>query len=363
MESIDLLSGLSENEKRVLHALVRYPEYSDQRIHSKISMKKSTFSSIKARLRERGYYRKYFVPNFPKLGFELMMVMHMNLNRFTSFDERMRVAGETIKEFQEDFRVISESNKAFNLSISQNLTEFSKNQEEFLKIYSDNRFLTREGVSTVAFPFEISRIRSFMDYEPLIARFCDLEPEEYEDKLTIPTGKVKPVKLTKAEKKVLYGLVKYPEESDTFISEKVEVSRNTVANAKKKFIRNEVCFPKIVPDLEKLGLKLLVFTYRKFNPKTTMKERQEAAHLVRKVLAPHFYLSKNLEGVLISAHTSFEEYNVALDEVMKYYLKHEYITEEPVTYQISISNLNAIKEFNFIDLLLKQLGLTEDDFN
>ncbi|MCE7735687.1 MAG: Lrp/AsnC family transcriptional regulator [Candidatus Heimdallarchaeota archaeon] len=351
---------LSQNEARVLHSLVRWPNLSDQAIHSEIGMKKSTFSSIKARLREHDYYRRYYIPNFPLIGFELLMVMHGHLNRFTTLDERMRVAGETIKAFVEDFYIVSESNKAFNLSISQNYTEYSKNQELFYQIYSENKFLTRQGMQIDAYPFEISRIRAFMDYEALVARLFGFESSEYNEDLLIPTEGVQMIKLSKAERKVLAGLVKYPEESDTLIAEKVGVSRNTVANAKRKFLKNKICFPRVVPNLEKLGLKLLVFTHRKFNARTTMEQREEAVELVRKLISPHFYVSKNLDGFLISAHSSFDEYNKAFDEVMKYYLKQDYIVDEPETYQISIAEMAVLKEFEFLPITLKILGFDEN---
>lgn len=354
--------ALSENEKRVLHALVRWPELSDQGIHSRIGMKKSTFSSIKARLRDRGYYKKYYIPNFPRIGFELFHVLHGNLNRFTTYEERMRVAGDIIKSFTEDFLVVSESNKAVNLSVSKNYTEYAKNQELFFQIYSENKFLTKESMKSVSFPFEISRVRSFMDFEPLIAKVCGLQTdEETSTDLVIPTGPVEQAKLTRAEKKVLVGLIKYSEESDTLIAEKVGVSRNTVANAKRKFLKEQICFPRIVPNLEKLGLKLLVFTYRKFNPKSTMEQRQEAVKLVKRVLSPHFYISKNLEGILISAHPSFEEYNKSHDEVMKYYLKHDYITEEPISHHISLPNMEIIKHYDFLNIVCKILNFDPDE--
>ncbi|MHA2170887.1 MAG: MarR family transcriptional regulator [Candidatus Kariarchaeaceae archaeon] len=347
---------LSQNEARVLHSLVRWPDLTDQAIHLQIGMKKSTFSSIKARLREQGYYKRYFIPNFPKIGFELFMIMYGNLNRFTTLEERMRVAGDTIKGFVEDFFVVSESNKAVNFSISSNLTEYSKNQEKFYHIYSENKFLTRQGMVTEAFPFEITRVRSFMNYEALIARIFGFASLPYSADLIIPTGNIEKVKLSRAERKVLAGLVKYPEESDTFIAESVGVSRNTVANAKKKFLDQKICFPKVVPNLENLGLKLLVFTHRRFNARTTMAQREEAAELVRKLISPHFYVSKNLDGFLLSAHSSFEEYNRAFDEVMRYYLKNDYILDEPTTYHISLSSMTAIKEYEFLALTLKQLG-------
>ncbi len=351
---------LSQNEARVLHSLVRWPNLSDQAIHSEIGMKKSTFSSIKARLREHDYYRRYYIPNFPLIGFQLLMVMHGHLNRFTTLSERMRVAEDTLKSFVEDFYVVSESNKAFSIAISQNYTEYSKNQELFNQIYSVNKFLTKAGMQIDAYPFEISRIRAFMDYEALVARLFGFGSSKYNEDLLIPTKGVQMIKLSKAERKVLAGLVKYPEESDTLIAEKVGVSRNTVANAKRKFLKNKICFPRVVPNLEKLGLKLLVFTHRKFNAWTTMEQREEAAELVRKIISPHFYVSKNLDGFLISAHSSFDEYNKAFDEVTKYYLKQDYIVDEPETYQISIAEMYIVKEFEFLPLTLKILGIDEN---
>ncbi len=61
----DPLIDLSQNEARVLHSLVRWPDLTDQAIHSEIGMKKSTFSSIKTRLKEQDYYSRLFIPNFP----------------------------------------------------------------------------------------------------------------------------------------------------------------------------------------------------------------------------------------------------------------------------------------------------------
>lgn len=347
---------LSQNEARVLHSLVKWPDLTDQAIHSQIGMKKSTFSSIKTRLKEDDYYRRYFIPNFPMIGSELFLIMFGQLNRFTSFEERMRIAGDLVKSFTEDFYVISESNKAFNLSISQNLTEYLKNQQKFMQVYSENKFLSKEGMVTVPYPFEISRVLSFLDYESLLAKLFGFASDPYEARPVIPTGKVKKIKLTRAERKVLAGLVKFPDETDTLIADEVGVSRNTVANAKRKFLKKGVCFPRVVPNLDKLGLKILVFTYRKFNPKITIDQRKDASELVRKLIAPHFYCSKNLDGFLISAHTSFEEYNSAHDEITQYYLKNEYIFEEPITYQISIPDMKIIKELDFLPLTLKILG-------
>ncbi|MDH5647404.1 MAG: hypothetical protein OEZ01_15450, partial [Candidatus Heimdallarchaeota archaeon] len=236
---------LSQNEARVLHSLVKWPNLTDQAIHSQIGMKKSTFSSIKTRLKENAYYTRYFLPNFPIIGHEMMMIMFGELNRFTTYEERMRIAKDMLQSFVEDFHMSSEGNKSFSLSVTQNFTEYSKNQERFFELYQENKFLSKQGMTTVAYPFELTKLHCFMDYESLIANLFGLASQKYEERKTIPTGRVNRIKLTRAERKVLVGLVKYPEESDTLIAENIGVSRNTVANAKRKFLSKGICFPRV----------------------------------------------------------------------------------------------------------------------
>lgn len=350
---------LSQNESRVLHSLIKWPNLSDQAIHSQISMKKSTFSSIKTRLKEQGYYNRYYIPNFPLVGFELFQIMFGELNRYTTFDERMRIARELLESFVEDFYVVSESNRAFNLSVSENLTEYEKNQEKFFEMYTINNFLSRKGMQTISFPFALTDIYSFMDYETLIAKLFNFKSEPYQGRMVIPTGKVKKFKLTRAERKVLVGLVQYPEESDTLIAEKIGVSRNTVANAKRKFLKKEICFPRVVPNLEKLGLSILNFSYFRFNPKVTQEQRKEIADQIRLISSPHFFITKSLDGFTISAYSDIEEYNTINDELSVVFQRNEYLLEEATNYQLSIPEMESIKEFEFLPLIMKILDFDE----
>lgn len=352
--------NLSQNEARVLHSLVKYPGATDQAIHSTINMKKSTFSSIKTRLKEEDYYRRLFIPNFPKVGFELLLVMFGRLNQFTTFEERMRVAGDTIKSFTEDFQVLSEANQAYNLSVSQNYTEYAKNLSKFLHLYSENKFLTKKGLTTLSYPFEISRIHSFLDYESLLAKLFGFASEPYPEQPVIPTNSVSKVKLTRAERKVLAGLVKYPDDTDTLIAEEVGVSRNTVANAKRKFLKKNICFPRVIPNINKLDLKTIVFSYKRYNPRVTTAQRAEAIEMTRKLLSPHFFISKNLDGFVISAHNDMNEFEEVNDQMMAFYNKTEYFIDEPEHYKLDAGSVNTIKDLDFLPITIKVLGFDPD---
>lgn len=357
----DLDIDLSQNEARVLHSIIKMPNYSDQIIHSTIKMKKSTFSSIKTRLKEQDFYRRYFIPNFPKIGFELLMLQYGRLNQFSTFEERMRIAKDLLDNFVEDFHVVSEDNQKYMLSVSQNLTEYSKNQQAFLQLYLQNNFLSKKGMHTVAFPFEISRIHSFMDFESLVADLFGFASEPYGTRKVIPTGHVRVEKLTRAEKKVLAGLVKFPEESDTLIANNIEVSRNTVANAKRKFVSGGIAFPRVVPNLEKIGLKIMNFSYRRFNTKLKTTERLEAVEKVRQLLAPFMFVSNDVDGFITSAHTSMDEYNTINDELNEFYDANDYLmSEHTVSYQMKIDKINWIKMFDFLPSTLKIFNFNED---
>ncbi|MHA2501626.1 MAG: hypothetical protein ACXAE3_01955 [Candidatus Kariarchaeaceae archaeon] len=351
---------LSQNEARVLHSLIKWPDLADNEIHGRIGMKKSTFSSIKNRLKENDYYRRYFVPNFPILGFELNMIQFGELNRFSNHEERERVAGKMLREFNEDILQISENNHYYSISVSENYSEYSKNLEAFNKVFIENRFLSRDGLQVIAYPFEISRIHSFLDYESIVAKIFGFAALPYSERVSVRGGKVKKVKLTKAQRKVFMGLIKHPDETDTLIADEVGVSRNTVANAKRKFLSSELLLPRVVPNLTKLGMTHLVFQFRRFNPKISQEKRDEAVDLIRTTLNPFFFVSKNSDGYLLSAHTSLEEFEILNRELTDFYARQEYLIEDPIIGKLSLEEMNATRDYIFIDLMAKKLKFEKE---
>ena len=84
--------------------------------------------------------------------------MFGELNRFTTIEERLRIAEDTLKGYKEDFLVISENNKSFQyLCFSKILLNMQKFQKVSLKRYSENKFLSKDGMYVKTYPFELSR--------------------------------------------------------------------------------------------------------------------------------------------------------------------------------------------------------------
>ncbi len=349
------VGDLSKNETKVLYSLLKFPGDKDQEIHERIGMKKSTFSSIKLRLQKRRVFQALNVPSFPRLGFELFITKYGQLNRLTTIEERMRVAKTMLQEFAEEFYIASESNRAINLAISENYTEYDKNHSKFMQLYSLNNFLAENGMHIVPFPFEISTFHAFMDFKPMLERTLSIPPE-YEKPLALPKEPKQEKPFSVAEAKVMLGLVRFPGRPDTYIAKKMNVSRNTVASAKKKFLEEELLYPKIIPNLKSLGYNLLVFIHKKFNPGSTVEDRVEATELVKKELTPFIYVSKDLEGIIVTAFRDYLDFNRTWGNVLKTFLKRDYIREEPLVYTLSIPNMTVIKSFDFLQLIEKRFA-------
>ncbi len=70
------IEGLTQNESAVLLALMRNPEHSDTDISKAIGMNLFTFNKLKNSLMKRRLLSKYYVPNYGRLGLEILVVSH-----------------------------------------------------------------------------------------------------------------------------------------------------------------------------------------------------------------------------------------------------------------------------------------------
>jgi DNA-binding Lrp family transcriptional regulator len=79
--------------------------------------------------------------------------------------------------------------------------------------------------------------------------------------------------LTKNEKKVLYGLVRYPTLNDRRLSEKMKVKHSTITAIRRR-LHEEGFFRTVrIPAVNRLGYELTVVGYGNFNPSASENER------------------------------------------------------------------------------------------
>jgi hypothetical protein len=342
----------------VLHALVKWPDLSDKVIRSRIGMRHSPYNSAKIRLKDLGYYRRCHVPNFPKIGFELLLVTHGLFIQKSTRSEGEQVTENPLQLFTEDIYHVSESGYFLSLTISENFTQYMKNFQDFTKETAKNDYLSLDQITSRVYPFALSIIWTFLDFEDLLTKHLSGFSETNSDRRSISSIYKQKSRLSNTEKKCLIGFIIYPEGSDHFLSKKINVSRTTISQTRKKFLDQRLCVPRVIPNLHKLGFKFLALTFYQLHPSITENQGIEASALIRHHLAPHIYVSCNNDGFLLSAHSSLEEFDQVNNELIQWFMKNEYTIDEPVTHIISIPDMTEWKDFNFEPLMLKLFDTT-----
>ena len=352
---------LTKNEEKVLYGLVKYPDLSDIAIHEKMSVKKSTFAVLKKKLRENGYYSTIRVPILQHIGCTFLIFSYLNLNRKTTLKERLKIIKENSDTFAEEFFTVTEANNAVNISIAKNMTDFERNFAQVIRVYEDNNLLGEDGITTVRYPFELTRCLSFFDYAPVLNRVLGLNIESKESKgskkLPLKIMDVKNVDLSKFEKKIFHGLIKYPEDSDANIAKKVKCARQSVTKAKERFYEEGRIKKKRYLNLKKLGFEILAVTHSKCNPRKTLEERDAGIEYISDIKTPIFHISKNFDRISITPYKDFEDFHNLHDTSFNFCSKKEVCVGEPKTILLSIPRMTIIKNNIYAPLVEKVLEI------
>ncbi len=353
---------LNINEKSVLYGLVKFPTKNDKQISSILKMKESTFTSIKNRLFQHKMFKNYYIPMLNRLGCEILAIIFSNFNPIIPLKERVSITSEKIEVTEEIFLSIGELEKGFSLSINQDYTTFSQTNEIRTKIFGNLGLFEEYFPHEIIFPFQISTIRNFFNCSHA------LEDLFMKDKIHKKILEIKEqfhfhhkwfrdpteLALNKKERRVLVALIKNPDATmeQIGLDESVNVSRHTVAKMKKKFIDEGIIKKIVVPDLKKIGFKLLVFYYLNFSPKNPPNEED-----LKIIDSPStlFYINRKFSAVLISVYPDYAEYKE--DKMMKYsYLKdHNILTYNPKPQKYIFDQAEFIKYLEFAPITEKIL--------
>ena len=366
--------NLKTNEQKVLYGLIAFPSQKDTDICAKLGMRKSTFSTIKTRLEEQKLFRRVMLPGFPRINAELFVILsaRMALSNQDN-EERLEMLSDVFNLFREDVFVIGESENLIVFSISKNFTNYDLNLQTLRQTGIKNKIFLRTGLNYSILPFETTRFERFFSYGPLINRLFNLEFDDndadvdsliYEDQLpksvSDDTSNSKIIyEFSNTERRVFQGLLEHPDDSNRELAETISVSKNTLASMKKKFHSENVIFPRVVPDLLKLGIKLLVFFFGQFDPDSTYGERQQGIEKCDNQLKPILLAVKDSEFYILYAVTSFEEYHSSSTKVMTYFSEKKLIEQNYNTVIFSLPHARIIKEHEYLPLVDKLIPINK----
>jgi len=349
---------LSRNEQIVLYHMVKHPTLSDLEIFEKIQMKQSTYSTIKKKLREEGYYYDSYAPILQHLGSELLVLWYVTLNRKTCTEDRLALTRGNILAATDIFLMLSESNQAIILSISKNIAEHVKTSDRLVHLYEKHDFL--DSIHYVMFPFDVSAIFGFFDFAPVLNRIFQIEPiDQSIGDVNINSDRVKckvtQVQMNQLEKNVYLGLIKYPELSDSLLSEKLGCSRQVLTRIKYRFLEEKLIKKRRIVNLEKLGFKILSLIHTKYNPLKPLHERQICVQNTMMHQTPIFSIARYPESVMLVAFRDFEEYKNLHNEYVSFCAERDIIRGDTVTINLSIPRVHEIKWLVYEPLVKKLL--------
>ena len=172
---------------------------------------------------------------------------------------------------------------------------------------------------------------------------------------------VKKNQLTKNEKKVLYGLVKFPEKNDKELSKLLDVKLSTFTSIKKRLISQKLLRTINIPLLHHLGCELLAVIYTQFNPVIPLEERVKTTKSTIEVFEEIFYsIGEQEKGFSISLSKNYTNIGRINDIRTETFgkvglLEDEYPNEIVFPFEIS----KIIRFFDFSRIIKEFFNLDE----
>ncbi len=164
---------------------------------------------------------------------------------------------------------------------------------------------------------------------------------------------MKRILLTKNEKRVLYGLVRYPELNDSELSDIINVKLSTLTSIKRRLYDQGFLRKLTVPLLNLLGCEMLAVIYTQFNPVIPLEERVNNTKKTIEVFDEIFYsVGEQEKGFSISLSKNYTNIGKINDIRTETFgeiglLEKEYPNEIVFPFEIS----NIIRFFDFSSVL------------
>lgn len=353
---------LSKNEKLTLYGLVRFPTYNDRRLSEQIKLKMSTVTAIRNRLKRDGYFKTVRVPYLERLGGELLVVAYTRLDVLKSKEDIQRILKETIGATDDVFYAFADQFGMLTFSFCRNYTDAWTDSERMHQVLAEKGALSpkysRQQVAI--FPINQTRLLKFFDFSRILREQFELDLTEPELQTAPKTDKGPQRHLSRIEKRVYYGLIRYPELVDNSVAKKIGVTRQSVTKIRKRFESEKLMATMRIPDFQKMGAEIIAMSYFEFAPSITFGSRKKSIDWSLKELPAFFQVAGNREGMIVALERKFEDLQRQLYEAARFYLEKGYFKEELKLTSFSVKDVYLVKDFSFAPLVKKVLGIEDE---
>ncbi len=307
---------LTQKEKLCFWGLVRYPTLNDNDLSAKIGLKRSTITAIRNKLKKDRYFSTIVIPCFRQLGCELISVMYGEFNNRVEFHKE--IFSELLKRPNIVYAYVTDTNFFLGF-IEKNYTNFAQDNNEILDLFEEKAILRTNSV--VHFPLDITTTIKMADFSGILKKIFNLDVN---NELEVCNPNI--LKLSNKEKLVLNALVKYPDKTDTFISEQINIARPTISSIKKKFLENNVIKVTNIPNLEKMPFEIMTLCHMKFNHKF-----KEFANFALQQISPYQFCALGIPRHVftLSLYTDYTVYNTVYQGIHDAMTSHDLLRGDP----------------------------------
>lgn len=340
--------GLTANEKQVLYGLVRHPVLNDRELSELLSVKVSTVTAIRRRLRRAEYFVTRRLPMMNRLGWELLVGGHARLD-LTQGPQVLPRLRESLKDrLPSLFHVAASSDHFSFLGFARDYTGARSEVLELRQLLDRTKLLGDGDVRYSAFPMTLSVVPTFFDYSHALALAFEIE-----DRMAARSdhAKVGDIELSRKETEVLKGLVRYPELSDKGLATRVKVSRQAVSKMRREFEEEGLLRTARIPSLRLLGFDLYVSAFARFTPSSTLKSRSEAVERLLRATPTFFLASDDAEAAVIGAAKTYEQFTTLRSGLTKHFEEKGHLAGDPDVYVGLTSTTEFIRNCEFAPLV------------
>ena len=351
----------SEKEKLVLYALARCPLKSDIEISKKINIKRSTFTAIKKRLRERDMYKLIYIFGCRYMNKEIFNCTFFQINAKADINDLKDFKNAVFKNHSSSIYNIATDTICLDFSILRDLAQLKKNMFHFEENGRSKKIFENNHPEYITFSFRHSNI--FLDYAPMIKKIFNLDIEDdicyvkpIED-YAVKDRKILKQELSKNEAKVIDMLLKYPEKKDISLAGETGLNIQTFRKIKTSLLNQKILIPLVLPNLDKLNKEILVFKKYKFDHLVPISEWLKLLRFVDLNYSCNvFRVYDENDCISLSVYDNYTSYQKKMNELYEHMVQEGLKIIEPVTMIIPIKNIKSIKNMD-------TLGIFKENFD
>ncbi len=243
------MNWMTETDRKSLVALTTYPGMSGKEISEITGISQSSLLRSKRRLLEAGVIKPVKIPNFGRVGLDLLFIGSGALKRAES--DQVPVAPEI-------FLLARERSRGFALGVERSYLELYK---MMIKYKEECPWLDDEKFVMQKMPVELTKFWRVADYGPMLAtEFRDSLDEDMDlsRKHEVDMGG-EPYHFKKGEWDVYRAIVSMPTAGAEKLAEILGTSRQRVYRLDRVFREEKLYIDRYIPNLNALGYEMLMF--------------------------------------------------------------------------------------------------------